>query len=156
MVGTTAKLFPFCAILERFNVMADMPDEKKKIVIVEDDRFLSLVLKGRLEKEGYQVIPAYDGEEGLTLISKEMPALVVLDLVMPKMTGFEVLERLSMDPQVSRIPVVVASNLGQDSDIQKAKNFGVRDYYVKVQTSVDELVKMFKTILDAGPAAAAA
>jgi CheY-like chemotaxis protein len=130
--------------------MSDIPEEKKKIVIVEDDRFLSLVLKGRLEKEGYNVIPAYDGEEGLIAIKKELPALVVLDLVMPKMTGFELLEKLSADPQISRIPVVVASNLGQDSDIQKAKNLGVRDYYVKVQTSVDELVQMFKTIMDKG------
>jgi CheY-like chemotaxis protein len=130
--------------------MSDILEEKKKIVIVEDDRFLSLVLKGRLEKEGYNVIPAYDGEEGLVIIKKELPSLVVLDLVMPKMTGFELLERLSTDPQVSRIPVVVASNLGQESDIQKAKNLGVRDYYVKVQTSVDELVRMFKTIMDTG------
>lgn len=128
--------------------MSDTSEDKKKIVIVEDDRFLSLVLKGRLEKEGYNVIPAYDGEEGLLLIKKELPSLVVLDLVMPKMTGFELLEKMAIDPQVSRIPVVVASNLGQESDIQKAKNLGVRDYYVKVQTSVDDLVKMFKVILD--------
>lgn len=132
--------------------MSDIPVEKKKIVIVEDDRFLSLVLKGRLEKEGYEVIPAYDGEEGLAIVRKELPALVVLDLVMPKMTGFELMEKLSMDPQTSRIPVVVASNLGQESDIQKAKNLGVRDYYVKVQTSVDELVKMFKRIMDGNSA----
>ena len=132
--------------------MSDIPVEKKKIVIVEDDRFLSLVLKGRLEKEGYDVIPAYDGAEGLAAIRRELPALVVLDLVMPKMTGFELMEKLSADPQISRIPVVVASNLGQESDIQKAKNLGVRDYYVKVQTSVDELVKMFKTIVDKGSA----
>lgn len=132
--------------------MSDIPEDKKKIVIVEDDRFLSLVLKGRLEKEGYNVIPAYDGEEGLAVIKKEMPALIVLDLVMPKMSGFEVLEKMSIDPQISRIPVVVASNLGQDSDIQKAKNLGIRDYYVKVQTSVDDLVKMFKTIVDGGKA----
>lgn len=129
-----------------------MPEEKKKIVIVEDDRFLAIVLKGRLEREGYTIIPAYDGEEGLALIKKELPALVVLDLVMPKMTGFEVLEKMATDPQINRIPVVVASNLGQDSDIQKAKNLGVRDYYVKVQTSVDDLVKIFKTIVDTGKA----
>lgn len=132
--------------------MSDIPGEKKKIVIVEDDRFLSLVLKGRLEKEGYNVIPAYDGEEGLAIIKKELPSLVVLDLVMPKMTGFELMEKLSIDPQMSSIPVVVASNLGQESDIQKAKNLGVRDYYVKVQTSVDELVQMFKKIMDNGSA----
>lgn len=129
--------------------MPDAGQEPKKIVIVEDDRFLSLVLKSRMEKEGYNVIPAYDGEEGLALIKKELPSLVVLDLVMPKMTGFEVLQKLSTDPQVSRIPIVVASNLGQESDIQKAKNLGVREYYVKVQTSIDDLVKIFKGVIDA-------
>ena len=130
--------------------MPDTAADGKKIVIVEDDRFLSLVLKGRLEKEGYTVIPAYDGEDGLNVIKRELPALVVLDLVMPKMSGFELLEKLAIDPQISRIPVVVASNLGQESDIQKAKSLGVRDYYVKVQTSVDELVEIFKKIMNNG------
>ena len=130
--------------------MPDASGDKKKIVIVEDDRFLSLVLKSRLEKEGYEVVPAYDGAEGLELIKKELPALVVLDLVMPKMSGFEVLQKISTDPQVSSIPIVVASNLGQESDIQKAKSMGVRDYYVKVQTSVDDLVKIFRTIVETG------
>ena len=122
----------------------------KKILVIEDDKFLRKVYESKLPKEGFVVISANDGEEGLAMIKQELPSLVVLDLVMPKMTGFELLEKLSIDPQISRIPVVVASNLGQESDIQKAKNLGVRDYYVKVQTSVDELVQMFKTIVDSG------
>jgi len=125
--------------------------DQKKILVVEDDRFLSLVLKGRLEKEGFIVLQAFDGEEGLAMVKKEMPDLVMLDLIMPKMSGFELLEKVSMDPQLSGIPVVVASNLGQESDIQKAKNLGVLEYYVKVRTSVDDLVKMLKQMVQGQP-----
>lgn len=123
-----------------------MPDAKK-ILVIEDDRFLSLVLKGKLEKEGFIVRQAFDGEEGLQMIKKEPPDLVMLDLIMPKVSGFELLEKISIDPQLSRIPVVVASNLGQESDIAKAKNLGVLEYYVKVKTSVDDLVKMLKNMI---------
>jgi CheY-like chemotaxis protein len=121
----------------------------KKVLVVEDEKFLSNILKIKLEREGFTVIQAYDGEEGLRLMKENMPALVVLDLVMPKVSGFEFLERLSLDPQLSKIPVVVASNLGQDSDIEKVKNLGVQNYYVKAQTSIDDLVKMFRQIVEA-------
>lgn len=127
--------------------MADV----KKILVVEDDRFLSLVLKGKLEKEGFLVLQAYDGEEGLQMIKKELPDLVMLDLIMPKVSGFELLEKISIDPQLSQIPVVVASNLGQESDIAKAKSLGVLEYYVKVKTSVDDLVKMLKNMMAGQP-----
>jgi DNA-binding response OmpR family regulator len=122
----------------------------KKILVIEDDKFLSNILKIKLERAGFKVIQAFDGEQGLSLIKAELPALVVLDLVMPKVSGFEFLERMSMDPQIGKIPVVVASNLGQESDIAKAKAFGVRDYYVKAQTSIDDLVKMFSQIIESG------
>ena len=123
-----------------------MPDAKK-ILIVEDDQFLSLLLKGRLEKEGFIVLQAFDGEAGLSLVKNEKPDLIVLDLIMPKISGFEFLEILSADPQLCKIPVVVATNLGQESDMQKIKNYGVQNYFVKVQTSIDDLVAMFKNIL---------
>lgn len=124
--------------------------DQKKILIVEDDRFLSLVLKGRLEKEGFAVQQAFDGAEGLTMIRQEVPDLVILDLIMPKMSGFEFLEAISIDPQLSQIPVVVASNLGQESDIAKAKSLGVANYYVKVRTSVDDLIKILKNLVAQG------
>src|SRR3989344_7909694 len=103
----------------------------KKILLVEDDQFLSLLLKGRLEKEGFMVVQAFDGEQGLNLAKTEKPDLIVLDLIMPKLSGFEVLETISGDPQLRAIPVVVATNLGQESDIQKIKSLGVVDYFVK-------------------------
>lgn len=121
--------------------------EKVIILVVEDDKFLSTILRTRLEREGYKVTLAGDGEEALALIKQEQPALVVLDLVMPKMSGFEFLEKMSMDPQLHGIPVVVASQLGQDTDIEKAKSYGVVAYFVKAQTPIDQLIENFKNII---------
>jgi CheY-like chemotaxis protein len=121
----------------------------KKVLVVEDDKFLSNILKIKLERSGFIVLQAFDGEEGLRLMKAESPVLVVLDLVMPKMSGFEFLEKVSLDPQIGNVPIVVASNLGQDSDIAKAKTFGVQGYYVKAQTPIDDLVKMFGDIIAA-------
>jgi DNA-binding response OmpR family regulator len=121
--------------------------ETKKVVIVEDDHFLSSVLKSRLEKEGFLVLTAFDGDEGLAMVRKEKPDVVLLDLIMPKVSGFEVLEGISSDPELSTIPVMIASNLGQDSDIEKAKSLGAHDYYVKVRTSIDDLALMVKNLV---------
>lgn len=125
-----------------------------KVLIIEDDKFLSSVLKGRLEKDGFQVEQAFDGEEGLAKLKTSRPQLVLLDLILPKISGFEVLEQISLDPQINQIPVIIASNLGQESDIQKAKNLGAIEYYVKVKTTIDELASMVKRIVEQeGPAA---
>ena len=118
-----------------------------KILIIEDDRFLSSILKGRLEKDGFIVEQAFDGDEGLKMLKETQPDLILLDLIMPKMSGFEVLEAISLDPQLARTPVMIASNLGQDSDIQKAKQLGAVEYYVKVKTSIDELAKLVKNLI---------
>lgn len=122
--------------------------ETKKILIVEDDKFLSLVLKGRLEKEGVSVIQAFDGKEALDVLKKDIPDLILLDLIMPNMSGFEFLEILRQDPQYRTIPVVVISNLGQESDVEKAKSLGVIEYYVKVRTSIDDLILKIKNLLE--------
>lgn len=122
--------------------------ETKKILIVEDDKFLSLVLKGRLEKEGVGVIQAFDGKEALDVLKKDIPDLILLDLIMPNMSGFEFLEILRQDPQYGTIPVVVISNLGQESDVEKAKSLGVIEYYVKVRTSIDDLILKIKNLLE--------
>lgn len=122
--------------------------EGKKVLLIEDEKFLSNILKLKLERAGFSVLQAYDGEEGLQIIKEQNPSLVILDLVMPKMSGFELLERMSMDPQIAKIPVVVASNLGQESDMEKAKRLGAVDYYVKAQTSVDQLVEIFKHLIE--------
>lgn len=123
----------------------------KKILIIEDDRFLSSILKSRLEKDGFVVEQAFDGDEGLRLLKKDNLALILLDLIMPKVSGFELLETISADPQLNQIPVVILSNLGQESDIEKAKKLGAVDYYIKVRTSMDELVKIVRQFIEAPP-----
>ncbi|MCS6789013.1 MAG: response regulator [Patescibacteria group bacterium] len=124
-----------------------MNDNQPKIFIIEDDKFLSLVLKGRLEREGIKVFQAFDGKEALDLLKQEIPDLILLDLIMPNMSGFEFLENLRQDPQYASIPVVVISNLGQETDVQKAKTFGVIEYYVKVRTSIEDLISRIKEII---------
>ena len=85
-------------------------------MIIEDDRFLSSLIKARLEKDGLEVKQAFDGEEAIQALKQSKPDLVVLDLIMPRVTGFEVLEAISLDPELHKIPIVILSNLAQDSD----------------------------------------
>jgi DNA-binding response OmpR family regulator len=124
-----------------------MPEELKKIMIVEDDRFLSFLMKARLEKDGFTVLQVFDGAEAIQLLKTEKPSLVILDLIMPKITGFEVLKTISMTPELAKIPVVVVSNLAQDSDIEKARELGAKEYFVKVKVSIDDLVEKIKALV---------
>lgn len=119
-----------------------------KILIVEDDRFLSSIIKSRMERNGYLVEQAFDGEDGLTKLHDFKPDLVVLDLIMPKVSGFEFLERIANDPEFNNVPILIASNLGQESDIEKAKSLGAIDYYVKVRTSIDDLDNMIRNQIE--------
>jgi len=125
-----------------------MPDYLKKVMIIEDDRFLSTLVKARLEREGFVVAQAFDGEEALNLLRSEPPpSLILLDLIMPKVTGFELLQAVSITPGLASIPVVILSNLAQDSDIEKAKQLGAKEYFVKVKVSIDDLVDKIKTLI---------
>ena len=144
-MGQLKSSFSFSFIL--YNEI-HMPD-KAKIFIIEDDHFLSTLIKARLEKEGYTVTQAFDGEEAIELFKKNKPDLIILDLIMPRVSGFEVLENISVDPQFSRIPVIVLSNLGQESDIEKVKNLGAALHMIKVRTSIDDIVRGVKMLLGA-------
>jgi DNA-binding response OmpR family regulator len=124
-----------------------MANEPKKILIVEDDRFLSSLMKARLEKEGFAVIQAFDGEEAMAILKTEVPSLIILDLIMPKVTGFEVLQMISITPPLDKIPVVIVSNLAQDSDIEKARQLGAKEYFIKVKVSIDDLVGKIKALV---------
>jgi len=124
-----------------------MPDAPKAIMIIEDDRFLSSLMKARLEKDGFAVIQAFDGEEAIALFKEKTPNLIILDLIMPKVTGFEVLQTISITPQLEKIPVVILSNLAQDSDIEKARQLGAKEYFVKVKVSIDDLVGRVKSLV---------
>ena len=118
-----------------------------KVLIIEDDEFLSSLVKARLEKEGYEVRRVFDGLEAFELLREYTPDMIILDLIMPRMSGFELLEAISVDAQLNRIPVVTLTNLGQEEDIQKAKTLGVREYFIKARTSIDEIVKTVKNIV---------
>lgn len=114
---------------------------QKKLLLVEDDPFLSSLLKARLAKEGFVVAYAADGEEALGLLRKEKPDLVLLDLILPKKSGFEVLEIIRDDPRLVKLPVMIVSNLGQESDIARGKELGAVAYFIKAKTSIDVLAK---------------
>ena len=121
--------------------------EGKKILIVEDDKFLSSLVKSRLEKDGFTVLQVFDGEEAINFLDKDQPDLIVLDMIMPKVPGFEILEKISADPQLSGIPVIVLTNLGQESDVVKAKRLGATEYFVKARVSIDDIVQRIKSLL---------
>jgi len=118
-----------------------------KILLVEDDQFLSNLLKVRLQRENIEVILARDGEEALKRLADSRPALILLDLILPKKSGFEVLEKISTDPQLKDMPVIIISNLGQTSDIQRGKELGAVEYFVKAKISIDDLILKIKEFL---------
>ena len=119
----------------------------KKILVVEDDPFLSNLLKIRLEKERLNVILVKDGDEALKKIQETDPDLILLDLILPKKSGFEVLQNISLDPNFKNKPVVIISNLGQTIDVQKAKELGAVEYFVKAKISIDDLILKIKEFI---------
>ena len=118
-----------------------------KVLLVEDDKFLSSILKTKLEQAGLEINLALDGEQALEALKTYQPNLILLDLILPKKSGFEVLESLSQDPQLEQIPVIILSNLGQEKDIERTKQLGAIEYYIKAKTSIDFLIERIKDIL---------
>ncbi|MCK4524956.1 MAG: response regulator [Candidatus Andersenbacteria bacterium] len=116
----------------------------KKILIMEDEKILQDLLKKKLEKEGHDVLAVDDGEEGLKVIGDYMPDLLLLDIMMPKVDGFEVLEKIKKDEILSSIPVIIISNSGQPVEIKRAISLGIADYIVKVDFDPDEVIGKVK------------
>ena len=112
---------------------------EQRILLAEDDRFLRKSAGAMLHREGFIVMAAEDGEEALRLARTESPDLILLDVIMPKMQGFDVLRALKSDPHTSPIPVIILSNLGQESDSVAAREMGALDYWVKSDLALDEL-----------------
>ena len=121
-----------------------------KVLLVEDDPFLSSLLKNRLQKEGLEVTLAKDGEEALTSLKSGKPDLILLDLILPKKSGFEVMEEMRADPQMQfqELPIIIISNLGQPEDISRGQALGAIEYFIKAKTSIDELVEKIKGFLE--------
>ena len=120
----------------------------QKILVIEDEEALLAMISQKLIREGYDVISAQDGEEGFVKVTEEKPDLVLLDIVMPKVSGMEVLEKMHADKELAKIPVIIISNSGQPVEIEKAKALGVRDYLVKTEFNPQEVVEKVRRALE--------
>lgn len=121
--------------------------KKQKILIIEDDMFLRSLIGRKLENDGYQTEMAMDGEEGLIKVDKAKPDLILLDIILPKMNGFEVLERIKKDKKTAATPVVLLTNLGEKEDAEKGISLGAEDYLVKAHFTPEEIVDKIKGVL---------
>ena len=117
-----------------------MENKAKKVLIVEDDRAIRRAMEFQIGQK-YAVVTADNGEEGLAQAASQKPDLILLDLIMPKMGGFEALKQLKEDPVTKNIPVIIFSNLSQETDVEQAKKMGAVDFYVKSDLSIDELME---------------
>ena len=115
-----------------------------KILLIEDESIIIDLLQRKLEREGYKIEVARDGKEGLEKMKKVLPDLVLLDIVMPKLGGIEVLERKNKDSILKDIPVIIISNSGQPVELEKAKKLGAKDWLVKTQFDPQEVVDKVK------------
>lgn len=119
----------------------------KKILVVEDDKFLRELIVQKLIKEGYETSEAVDGEQGIKKVKEEKPDLVLLDLILPGIDGFEVLSKKREDPSVVQIPVIILSNLGQKEDVERGLKLGAVDYLIKAHFTPGEIIEKIKNIL---------
>lgn len=117
------------------------------ILVAEDDKFLANAYRVKLTGAGHEVTLASDGEETLKQLKKNKPDLLILDIIMPKIDGFSVLEQIKNDSTLKSIPVIIASNLGQAEDITKAKELGATDYIIKADLTLEDLVQHINRIL---------
>ena len=119
----------------------------KKILIIEDEKLMLDLLQRKLTKEGYEILVARDGEEGIRVIKEVKPNLILLDIIMPKMGGFEVMEEMNKDKELKKIPVIVISNSGQPVELDRAQNLGAKDWMIKTEFDPQEVIdKVIKQI----------
>ncbi|HEV8601502.1 MAG TPA: response regulator [Patescibacteria group bacterium] len=124
-----------------------MAEEKTKILVVEDEAILLTALSEELRQQGFDVVGAKDGVEGVEKVNSERPHLVLLDLVMPKLDGIGALKQMKANPETKDIPVVILTNLSDYDKIAEAMTLGAKDYLVKANYRLEELVDKIKTVL---------
>jgi len=121
---------------------------KKKILLIEDEKVLVEMYKDKFDKEGFEILLAFDSKEGLRLAKKEKPDLVILDILLPKENGISFLEWQSKDPEISSIPVIVFSNYDDPETKKKAKELGVKEYLIKANYTPNRIVEKVKSYLE--------
>lgn len=124
-----------------------MANNKKKILVIEDDQAISIMYKGKLESDGFSVLTAINGADGLELAKKEGPDLIMLDIILPQLDGFSVLAELKKDSKTKGIPVIMLTNLGTDEDKAKGEKMGAVDYFVKANMTPSQISEKIKKYL---------
>jgi len=120
----------------------------KTVLIIEDDAFLRSLISKKLSSNGFAPLEAVDGETGLEKIKKEKPDLILLDLLLPTINGFEVLSEIKENPSTAPIPVIILSNLGGKEDVEKGLKLGASDYLIKAQFTPEEIIVKVKKIFE--------
>ena len=119
----------------------------KKILLIEDEQLMIELLERRLIQEGYEVAVAKDGVEGLEKMKEVKPDLILLDIIMPRMGGFEVMEKMNENEEFKKIPIIVVSNSGQPVELDRAKRLGAKDWLIKTEFDPQEVIdKVIKQI----------
>ena len=119
-----------------------------KLLLVEDDMALRDIYSTRFMAEGYEVVSASDGEQALTVAVREKPDLILLDIMMPKISGFDVLDILRTTPETKGCKIVIMTALSQPADIEKGKMLGADEYLVKSQVTLTDVVEKINTVLN--------
>lgn len=123
-------------------------DNNKKILIVEDEKMILDALKKKLESSGFEVDMAIDGEEGLRKSLEGDPDLVLLDIILPKMDGMTMLDKLRNEEKGKDIPVIILTNLDADTEFEESREKGVNDYLIKTNWTLDDVVKKIRERLE--------
>ena len=124
-----------------------MPQDKIKILLVEDDSFLSGMYAAKFELENFKVIMAEDGDKAVRLALKESPDIILLDIILPKINGFEVLRQLKANRLTAEIPVIFLTNLSQKDEIEQGLKMGAKDFLIKAHFMPSEVVEKIKKAL---------
>ena len=120
---------------------------KKKILIIEDEENLKFLLAQKLTGEGFDVEEAIDGEKGMKKVKENKPDLILLDLLLPGIDGFEVLSRLKRDSGLESIPVIIISNFSQEGEVERGLKLGAIDYLIKANLTLDQIVESVRKVL---------
>ena len=124
-----------------------MTDTKKTIVLADDESYIAIAYRDGLERAGFAVTVANNGQDALGAISHIKPDIVLLDLIMPKMNGLEVLKAIKADPALSSIPVIVLSNLSQVTDEAEVLRLGAADFLIKSDFSLKQIIEKVESVL---------
>jgi len=127
-----------------------METTKAKILLIEDDTFLARMYKSKLNTENFEVLVAYDGEKGYAMALNDSPTAILLDIVLPKMDGYQVLKKLKDSEKTRYIPVILLTNLGQKDDIDRGLALGAKDYLIKAHFTPTEVVDKIKKVIEQG------